>query len=151
MHERYNEDIAPIVSERWAQMPGAGSNVQTSADPTGPFRAKVAWDLFSELPEDERAGYAARAKQEAMHTRERYEEDMKKEPSKAPEDRQACVISCIQEIVVFLTCCHVSSCIDGAGSFLGPILQGIHERTGLHATVVLGGPIPSYGGELKTI
>ncbi|KAJ7919820.1 hypothetical protein B0H13DRAFT_1868234 [Mycena leptocephala] len=107
MHERYHEDIAPIVSE-----------------------AEVAQDLFNKLPEEERAGYAARAKEEAMHTHERYEDDMKKATSRHP---------------------RIAKCIDGVGSFLGPILQGIHERTGLHATVVLGGPIPSYGGELKTI
>lgn len=95
MHERYHEDIAPIVSERWARTPGAGSNVQTSAEPNGPFRTEVARDLFNKLPEEERAGYATRAKEEAMHARERYEDDMKKAPSKAPEDRQAYVISCV--------------------------------------------------------
>ncbi|KAJ7139006.1 hypothetical protein C8R44DRAFT_867180 [Mycena epipterygia] len=42
-------------------------------------------------------------------------------------------------------------CIDRVGAFLAPILQGIHERTGLHSVAVLGGPLPEFGGELRTI
>jgi hypothetical protein len=44
-----------------------------------------------------------------------------------------------------------SRCIDEVGNFLGPILQGILERTGLHSVVILGGPIPKYGGDLRTV
>jgi hypothetical protein len=92
MHECYQEVIAPAVSEEWAKTPGAGSNIRTAKDPDGPFRAKVARDLFNALSEEEKAGYAARAKQEAADACLRYEEDMKKPPSKAPEDRQTYVI-----------------------------------------------------------
>ncbi|KAJ7895676.1 hypothetical protein B0H13DRAFT_2338752 [Mycena leptocephala] len=49
----------------------------------------------------------------------------------APEDRQ--------------------KCIDNVGTFLAPILQGIAERTGLHSVVILGGPVPKYGGDLRTL
>jgi hypothetical protein len=41
-------------------------------------------------------------------------------------------------------------CIDAAGDFLAPILRGLEECTGLHLLVLMGGPMPKYGGELRT-
>jgi hypothetical protein len=43
------------------------------------------------------------------------------------------------------------SCIKAVGEFVAPILRGIQESTGLHMTLLMGGPIPEYGGELRTI
>jgi hypothetical protein len=43
------------------------------------------------------------------------------------------------------------SCIDALGSFMTPILRGVQEYTGLHSVVLFGGPIPRYGGELRTV
>ncbi|KAJ7511244.1 hypothetical protein B0H11DRAFT_2215083 [Mycena galericulata] len=99
--------------------------------PTVPFRAKVARELFAALPESERAGYAVRAKEEAAERRAAFDAAMKATPSKSPEARQAC--------------------IDNVGSFMGPILEGIRERTGLHSVIIMGGPIPKYGGELRSV
>jgi hypothetical protein len=45
----------------------------------------------------------------------------------------------------------IYSAIDSLGSFVAPILQGIHERTGLNSVLLLGGPVPKYGGDLRTI
>lgn len=44
-----------------------------------------------------------------------------------------------------------NSAIDRVGEFLAPILQGIHERTGMHVLALLGGPVPKYGGQLRTV
>ncbi|KAJ6458986.1 hypothetical protein C8R45DRAFT_1031174 [Mycena sanguinolenta] len=126
MHEKYQSLIAPVVAERWAESVGDGSNLQTKKDPDGPFRAKVAREMFAELSQGEQKEYATRAKEEAAEARKKFDEDLKKPPSKAPEDRQAC--------------------IDRMGAFVGPILQGIYERTGLHSTILMGGPIPGYVG-----
>ncbi|KAJ7479676.1 hypothetical protein FB451DRAFT_1395243 [Mycena latifolia] len=120
MHEQYKMTIAPVVAEKWAETAAPGNSVQTAKDPNGPFRAKVARELFATLPEEEQSVFAARAKSEAA-----------KPPSKAPVDRQ--------------------DCIDRLGTFLAPVLQGIQELTGLHLVVVLRGPMPNYGDELKTI
>ncbi|KAJ7226780.1 hypothetical protein GGX14DRAFT_693001 [Mycena pura] len=52
-------------------------------------------------------------------------------PSKAPEDRQRC--------------------IDNLGVFMSAVLRGVSEYTGLHAVAIFGGPMPVFGGELRTV
>lgn len=42
-------------------------------------------------------------------------------------------------------------CIDALPDFLEPIFRGVQEHTGLHAMVILGGPMPKYAGELRTV
>ncbi|KAJ7473863.1 hypothetical protein B0H11DRAFT_2429784 [Mycena galericulata] len=132
MHEKFDTDIAPVVAEEWAATSvNKDGSLKTKKDADGPFRAKVARDLFAKLPESERQGYAARAKEEAAERRAEFEAAMKDPPSKSPEARQ--------------------KCIDNVGSFMGPILEGIRERTGLHSVIIMGGPIPKYGGELRSV
>ncbi|KAJ7732894.1 hypothetical protein B0H16DRAFT_1732624 [Mycena metata] len=128
MRERYEDDVAPIVAERWLAQSSAGSNVQTARKPTAPFRAQIAQELFAALPEVVRNEYATHAKEEAATARAAY---IKEPPSKTPEARQ--------------------KCIDAVGQFLGPIQKGILEYTGLHTVVIMGGPIPRYGGELRPV
>lgn len=93
MREKYQDVIAPVVAERWAAGTGAGSNLQTKKDADGPFRAKIARELFAALPEEERVAYGDRAKLEAVEAWEKYDATLKNPPSKSPEDRQAYVIS----------------------------------------------------------
>jgi hypothetical protein len=88
MREAYQSHIAPVVADRWAAQSSAGSNIQTSKDPTGPFRAEVARDVFAQLSEDEREGYRQRAKEEAVEARRIYDEGMKNPPSRSPEEKQ---------------------------------------------------------------
>ncbi|KAJ7278664.1 hypothetical protein C8J57DRAFT_1221509 [Mycena rebaudengoi] len=56
---------------------------------------------------------------------------MKEGPSKTPADRQRC--------------------IDNLGVFMSAILRGVYEYTGLHSFAVFGGPIPQFGGEIRTV
>ncbi|KAJ7635974.1 hypothetical protein DFH06DRAFT_1336124 [Mycena polygramma] len=131
MHEAYATDIAPVVAQRWAGQQEEGSNVQTQKSPTGAFCAAIARECFAALPQSVREDYAKRAKQVAIDARAKYDEEFNKVPSRTPEARQAC--------------------IDNVGAFIAPILQGITERTGLHSVIILGGPIPKYGGDLRTL
>ncbi|KAJ7507413.1 hypothetical protein B0H11DRAFT_2218261 [Mycena galericulata] len=131
MHEEFEEKIAPEVKKKWAKKSAAGSNVQTQKEPTAAFRAEVAREMFAQLPSEVQSKYAERAKSEAAERREAYVRALKGEPSKSPEDRQ--------------------KCIDNVGSFLGPILEGIHKYTGLHSVIIMGGPIPKFGGDLRTV
>ncbi|KAJ7622769.1 hypothetical protein DFH06DRAFT_1340640 [Mycena polygramma] len=131
MREEYESTIAPVVAAKWTNSVASGSNVQTKKNPDGPFRAKIARELFAELSEAERQGFKTRAKDAATAARGEYERALNEVPSQTAEEKQ--------------------KCIDNVGAFLGPILQGIQERTGLHSTVILGGPIPKYGGELRSI
>ncbi|KAJ7435121.1 hypothetical protein B0H11DRAFT_2295729 [Mycena galericulata] len=133
MHESYETKIAPRVAERWEEERAndPASNVDRSKKPKGGFRALVAREVFGELPKAEQKALAARAKKEAQDEKAAYLALLKGPPSKAPEDRQ--------------------KCIDRVPEFLGPILRGIQEYTGLHSVIVLGGPMPKYGGDLRTI
>jgi hypothetical protein len=148
MRETYQTDIAPIVAERWAAKTSEGSNMQTAKQPTGAFRAEIARELFAQLPESERNRYQQAAKDEGAEARRTYDENLKNTPSRTPEDCQKCVYCPIDTKSGALT---DNRCIDEVGNFLGPLLQGILECTGLHSVVLLGGPIPKYGGELKTV
>ncbi|KAJ7164588.1 hypothetical protein C8R43DRAFT_946404 [Mycena crocata] len=137
MRKVYTEEIEPVIGERWAATAAAGSSVAVEKEPKAPFRAKVARELFAELPEEKRAEYATRAKEEAQRARAAYKKALKDPPSKSPQARH--------------TRDGDASAIENVGSFVAPILQGIHERTGLHSVLILGGPIPKYGGDLRTI
>ncbi|KAJ7731416.1 hypothetical protein B0H16DRAFT_1223290, partial [Mycena metata] len=128
MHEHYESDITSMVAERWLSQQSAGGNVQTSSKPTATFRAEVTRELFAALPENERARFGERAKVAAATARGKYDATMKAPLSRAPEVRQ--------------------KCNDAIGNFLGPIQRGILEYTGLHSVVLMGRPIPKYGGEL---
>ncbi|KAJ7675302.1 hypothetical protein B0H17DRAFT_1140376, partial [Mycena rosella] len=37
------------------------------------------------------------------------------------------------------------------GQFHCPILRGVSEYTGLHSIIVMGGPMPKFGGEIRTV
>ncbi|KAJ7716213.1 hypothetical protein B0H16DRAFT_1741442 [Mycena metata] len=136
MHELYETEIAPAVKARWE-----GSFVdldaidpdllKTKKGPDAPFRAKVACKLFAELAADEQEVLHQRAKAEAQKARAEYVVAMKAGPSKSPEDRQ--------------------KCIDNLGVFMTTVLRGVTEYTGLHGFAVFGGPIPAFGGELRTV
>ncbi|KAJ7041766.1 hypothetical protein C8F04DRAFT_1252688 [Mycena alexandri] len=130
MHESYSTIIAPTVTAKWADKqesnPGGGSK-----QPKAGFRAQVARDLFSALPAEEQATIGARAKEEAATRKAAYHKAMKDPASTAPEDRQ--------------------KCIDALPEFMGPILHGVQECTGLHAVLIFGGPMPKYNGELRTL
>ncbi|KAJ7140438.1 hypothetical protein C8R46DRAFT_1046938 [Mycena filopes] len=132
MHESYAELIAPAVAEQWAakreEDPG---NPDLKKEPKAGFRAQVARELFRELDKDAQAAIGLRAKEEGAARKEAYQAAMKSPPSQAPADRQRC--------------------IDALPDFAGPILRGIQEMTGLHAVLVFGGPMPKYGGALRTL
>jgi hypothetical protein len=93
MREKYAEVIAPVVAERWAAEKASGSNVQTGKDPNGPFRAKIARELYAAMPSSEQASYLARAKEEAAEAKRVYEAAMKSPPSKSPEARDKYAIT----------------------------------------------------------
>ncbi|KAJ6455627.1 hypothetical protein C8R47DRAFT_1082646 [Mycena vitilis] len=131
MYEKADNDIEALVKEKWAATPSDGSSVATSAQPNAPFRAKVVRELFAALPKAEQDEYKARAKAEAVLAREKFDKALNDPPGNSPHARQ--------------------TAIDALGTFVAPILQGIFERTGLHCCLLLGGPIPKYGGDLRTI
>ncbi|KAK7012744.1 hypothetical protein R3P38DRAFT_3208578 [Favolaschia claudopus] len=137
MREEYSSKIAPQVAEDWqkelASRAGSMSvgDDPKSREPKAGFRAAVARKMFAALPNAEQQAYAARAKAEAAEAKQAYVQALKDPPSQSPEARQ--------------------KCIDSASEFVAPILRGINAATGLHATLIMGGPIPEFGGELRTV
>ncbi|KAJ7442579.1 hypothetical protein B0H11DRAFT_2251483 [Mycena galericulata] len=132
MHESYTEKIAPSIATEWEEARARRDPITIGRkEPKAGFRALVARKVFAELPEAERIALAQRAKDEAAKNKADYDAAMKAPPSNKPEDRQ--------------------KCIEALPDFLAPILKGIQDYTGLQSFIVLGGPLPKYGGELKTV
>ncbi|KAJ7939406.1 hypothetical protein B0H13DRAFT_2300677 [Mycena leptocephala] len=128
MHESYAEKIAPIVAERWAKkLEDDAGNPDRTKEPKAGFRAQVAREVFAELPKSEQDNIAGRAKDEAATRRKAYQDALKTPASKAPSERQ------------------------NLPEFVGPLLRGIQEYTGMHSVLIVGGPVPKFGGELRTI
>ncbi|KAF7353218.1 hypothetical protein MSAN_01509500 [Mycena sanguinolenta] len=132
MRESYADKIAPVVAERWA---AARQNNEPDTvgrkEPKAGFRALVAREVFAGLPDAEKTAIAQRAKEEAAQAKTAYEKALKDPPSNAPADRQRC--------------------LDALPDFIAPILRGIQDYTGCHSVLLVGGPMPKYGGELRTL
>ncbi|KAJ7479910.1 hypothetical protein FB451DRAFT_1395473 [Mycena latifolia] len=45
----------------------------------------------------------------------------------------------------------IAQCLNALPDFIAPILRGIYEYTGCHSVIVMGGPMPKYNGELRTL
>ncbi|KAJ6512426.1 hypothetical protein C8R45DRAFT_960429, partial [Mycena sanguinolenta] len=132
MRECYDQSIAPVVAERWAEERSNDSAIsERTKEPKAGFRAQVAREVFASLPVDEQKEFSERAKKEAADAKTAYLSTLNSPPPTDAEARQRC--------------------IGNLHSFVGPILQGIHGYTGLHATLIVGGPMPSQGGELGTL
>ncbi|KAJ6557786.1 hypothetical protein B0H19DRAFT_1070398 [Mycena capillaripes] len=133
MRESYAEKIAPVVADRWASARNedSGGASDHTEEPKAGFHAQVARDVFAALPKSEQKALSDRAKADAAQAKADYVKALKDPPSKKPEDRQRC--------------------IDALADFMAPILRGIQEYTGLHSTVIFGGPMLRYGGEIRTI
>ncbi|KAK6974864.1 hypothetical protein R3P38DRAFT_2419844, partial [Favolaschia claudopus] len=132
MRESYEEKVAPVVAQRWEQERLENSKVsERTKEPKAGFRAEVAREVFAQLSDDERKAIGDRAKKEAAVAKAAYVDMLKGPPSQSPEARQRC--------------------IENVPDFMGPILQGLHTHTGLHATLIMGGPMPEFGGEIRTL
>ncbi|KAK7031411.1 hypothetical protein R3P38DRAFT_2923423 [Favolaschia claudopus] len=132
MHESNETVIKPAVEARWKStfLEPDGVTLRTKKHPDASFRAKVARELFSNLPADEQKALGQRAKDEAQAKKKAYEKILKN-PSDSPEDRQ--------------------KYIDLIGPLLTDFLEMVYEHTGLKGTVVFGGPVPAYNDEVRTL
>ncbi|KAJ7703324.1 hypothetical protein B0H17DRAFT_1194511 [Mycena rosella] len=91
---------------------------------TAPPKARQLYQQFM------RESYTEKIAPVVAEKRDAYIKALKDGPSQTPE---AC-----------------QRCIKGVGDFMGPILQGVFSYTGLHSTLILGGPMPLYGRQLRT-
>ncbi|KAJ7606717.1 hypothetical protein FB45DRAFT_1037230, partial [Roridomyces roridus] len=124
------EEQRTLVADAWKELHD-GDAVALEETPKAAFRADVARTAFKKLPKVEQDEYAKRAKEEGAKKRAEYLKALKDGPSQTPEAKQ--------------------NCINNLGRFLTPIMKGITEYTGCQAFIVVGGPMPKYGGEISTV
>ncbi|KAJ7056479.1 hypothetical protein C8F01DRAFT_1087297 [Mycena amicta] len=111
MRESYAPDIAHVVNERWPTEPNKPMNA--TAVPPAWFRAKIAHELYNNLPSETQDALKARAKEDAQREQ--------------------------------------ASAIDNLPGAMHRLMQGIAETTGLQFVLLGGGPMPCYGGEIRTV
>ncbi|KAJ7712966.1 hypothetical protein DFH07DRAFT_974848 [Mycena maculata] len=124
--------VAPVIKAKWEEARAKNDpDTVGRKEPKVGFRVKVARLVFAQLPEAERLEYGTRATAQAKEAKASYMEMLKGPPSNKPADRL--------------------KCIEALPDFIAPILAGIQEHTGLQSFVVFGGPMPQFGGEIKTV
>ncbi|KAJ6568310.1 hypothetical protein DFH09DRAFT_1313762 [Mycena vulgaris] len=131
MRESYDTQIASVVAERWEARAIEKDRAMNSKKPDAPFRSAVARKLFAALPDAGREAVRGRAAAEAAAAKAAYLKGLKEGPGKSPEARQRC--------------------INALGVFMTPIMKGIQEHMGLQGFLVMGRPMPKYGGEIGTM
>ncbi|KAJ7060050.1 hypothetical protein C8F01DRAFT_1254165 [Mycena amicta] len=129
MHESYATEIATVVNSRWESEPDKPATVSRAAPPW--YRAKIARELFNALPDGQQKELKARAKTAAVQGRESYAQRVRESSERSPET--------------------IQRAIDGLAAAMHPLMQGISDATGLQFLLVGGGPMPRYGGEIRTI
>ncbi|KAJ7059031.1 hypothetical protein C8F01DRAFT_1255447 [Mycena amicta] len=129
MHELYTLEIGHVVNSRWAIEPDKPADASRAAPAW--YRAKIARELFKLLPEDRQADLKDRAKANAQRQRDEYAERVREASEQMPETLQRAT--------------------DGLAAAMQPVIQGISEATGLQFFLVGGGPMPRYGGEIRTV
>ncbi|KAF7317546.1 hypothetical protein MKEN_00841500 [Mycena kentingensis (nom. inval.)] len=122
------EVLAPVVAQQWAQAQLADQSL-AAKHPNAGFRGQVAQSLFKALPTVEQEGFAARAKEEAEKAKEEYQKMLSQPPDASPGARHAALMRLVE--------------------WIGPILQEIYNVTGCHATLLVGGPQPEFGGDIS--
>ncbi|KAF8995333.1 hypothetical protein BDZ89DRAFT_1149665 [Hymenopellis radicata] len=88
------------------------------------FHSEYARKTFKAMSKEEQAEWGKAVKDEAAQAKEEYVWKMTSKPSQEPKERAA---------------------------FLAPILEGIHDLTGLHVVVSVAGPMPHRAGEHAVI
>ncbi|KAJ7066094.1 hypothetical protein C8F01DRAFT_1248142 [Mycena amicta] len=129
MRESYAVGIAHVVNRRWPTEPNKPPNA--TGVPPAWFRAKIGRELYNNLPRNAQAALKARAQEEAQRERARREAQVSNQSERTPETMQRA--------------------IDNLPGAMHRLMQGIAETTGLHFVLLGGGPMPRYGGEIRTV
>ncbi|EIW86725.1 hypothetical protein CONPUDRAFT_148784 [Coniophora puteana RWD-64-598 SS2] len=95
------------------------------------FREKITAEHFGRLSEEAQRSWATKAKEAHDSEVAQWNASLNAPIDSSPEARQIA--------------------IDNAQAFLTPILEHVHNATGFHASVFLGGPEPRKGGRINVI
>ncbi|KAJ7064185.1 hypothetical protein C8F01DRAFT_1250439 [Mycena amicta] len=130
MTECFATEIAPVVAQRWAERPER-AHKPIDALPPPELGTKIALELFNKLDPERQEDLTTRAKTIAKQNKEEYEAQLKAWPPTTPEDRQMA-----QNLIKPL---------------MKHLLEAVADATGMHLFLVLGGPVPMWGGDIRTI
>ncbi|EIW84483.1 hypothetical protein CONPUDRAFT_151501 [Coniophora puteana RWD-64-598 SS2] len=122
----YTSVVKPDYEARWeAEKDSLGSKNRSS------FREKITAEHFGKLSADDQHSWGLKAKD--AHSREvaQWKAALEAPVDTSPEARQRA--------------------IDHVQVFVSPILDEIYEVTGLHGSLLLGGPEPRKGGRINII
>ncbi|KAJ7777830.1 hypothetical protein DFH07DRAFT_950884 [Mycena maculata] len=124
--------VEPVVRVSWEEARKKEPEKYKTKKPKAGFRGIVARQVFAGLPQDEQVVVAAHATEAAKQARAEYmAAALNDRPSQDPAE--------------------INKRIEAVPDFIEPILRGLQEYTGLHSVLVLGGPMPKYGGALRTM
>ncbi|KAF9000549.1 hypothetical protein BDZ89DRAFT_1147219 [Hymenopellis radicata] len=130
-HEKYDSLVRATVNKEWAAY-----KVQNGlADDLGVamgFRGDVTRRLFKELvPVNERGEWKRKAEEASKILKAEYKATMNAPYPQDPESRQRA--------------------INNFTKFITPLLEGCAEIMGLKIICIAGGPMPRFGGAIRTI
>lgn len=135
--------IEKAVKERWA----SDSASRKTPHIPGPFRQKVARDLFAALPADVRQSYKKDAEDDAKERRTEWEELLTTKNLADPVARDLYVVSFVHSSIPDLFCRALANLTD----FATPILAGIEQITGCMAILEVVGPMGCTGGDISSL
>lgn len=137
--------LRDLYKTRWAAELLDGTKTPGSRQ-SAKWRTDIVKEKWVELSEAQQKEYATKARLDGDRKRAEYDRLMQEGPSRSPEARQKCVAMYSK---VFTVSDHDASALNNLAAFLGPILRGLYEYTGMHATVFMGGPVPACGGDIR--
>ncbi|KAI5821681.1 hypothetical protein K523DRAFT_328093, partial [Schizophyllum commune Tattone D] len=123
-------ELAPIYKSQWRALLLKGK-VESDVKQSGNWRESVARKELQKLSAEEQKYWKDAAKEFNDTRIAEYKRLLTEPPSETPEARQAA--------------------INALPKFIAPLLAGIYARTGMHVCLLLGGPMPKWGGQLKTV
>ncbi|KAI5887791.1 uncharacterized protein SCHCODRAFT_02469702, partial [Schizophyllum commune H4-8] len=123
-------ELAPIYKSQWNALLLTGK-VAADAKQSGNWRELVARKELQKLSAEEQKYWKNAAKEFNDARTAEYKRVLTEPPSQTPEARQAA--------------------INALPKFIAPLLAGVYARTGMHVCLLLGGPMPKWGGQLKTV
>ncbi|KAF7319505.1 hypothetical protein HMN09_00289600 [Mycena chlorophos] len=127
MREHWDQ-LLPVIDQYWDDYKSIHANLARKGHKAG-FRAQVVRPIFDALPEEEREGYVARAKEECDAQNAEYNAALRRAPDLSPEG--------------------IEKVLGNVTDFAGEVIQEIHKNTTWHATLLYGGPDPSKGGRIS--
>ncbi|KAJ7059304.1 hypothetical protein C8F01DRAFT_1085129 [Mycena amicta] len=135
MREAFASEIGPVVAERWAARLGPDSTqAERNEKPPPHMGAKVALELYQDMEKtdpERHADLKKRGTEVAEQEKMDYKQKLQDWPDKSPDARQMAY-----ELIEPL---------------MRDYLKAVADTLGMHIFAVIGGPVPKFGGDIRTV